>query len=108
MPGNKKTARHKQPAELSIADAAEKLRISRATAHRKWAFCSLGLPLESIAIPESGKSLSSMRQNPIGVRISLRNSRLDQYQHSMNPSFLHRLEQAFTEACELNDHGVAS
>ncbi|MEC8554666.1 MAG: serine/threonine-protein kinase [Planctomycetota bacterium] len=23
----------------------------------------------------------------------------------MNPTFLHRLEQAFTEACELNDHG---
>ena len=23
----------------------------------------------------------------------------------MNPSFLHRLEQAFAEACELNDHG---
>ena len=39
MPLNAELVRLHLYSELSIADAAEKLGISRATAHRKWAFC---------------------------------------------------------------------
>ena len=43
MPLNAELVRLHLYAELSIADAADKLGISRATAHRKWAFCKTWL-----------------------------------------------------------------
>ena len=43
MPLNAELVRLHLYSELSIADAAEKLGISRATAHRKWAFCKTWL-----------------------------------------------------------------